>query len=351
MLKIFVSAFAGSLVFTWLAIKIANKFRVLDYPDTERKMHIRPVPLLGGVAVFSAYIIALLLNFHFSWKLKGIIIASFFIMISGLIDDVKKLSAGARLVIQVLCSLLVISFGMHLNIISDRLPFAYFLEVIITVIWIVGITNAMNFMDGIDGLAAGFAFIASGTFAAIAYQTGQPYFVFLNVALAGACLGFLVFNFYPAKIFLGDAGSSFLGFSLAVLAVMGEWAENRPIVALSIPLLILAVLIFDITYISVSRIARGKVKTFKEWIEYVDRDHLHHRLMGMGLSQVQTVLFIYLVSMVFALGALVLKKATTFQAVLLLFQGGLILVIVAVLMIAGRGYLEKNHFFKNRLKE
>ena len=116
-------------------------------------------------------------------------------------------------------------------------------------IWIVGITNALNCIDGVDGLAAGLIVIVSGTFFIIAYQTGQQYFAFLNAALGGACLGFLFFNFYPAKIFLGDAGSSFLGFMIASLAVMGEWAEKKPIVALSIPLLVLAILIFDMTYI------------------------------------------------------------------------------------------------------
>jgi UDP-GlcNAc:undecaprenyl-phosphate GlcNAc-1-phosphate transferase len=349
-LKIFLFSFISAVIFTWIAMKSAVKLDILDHP-AERKIHARPIPLLGGVAVFCAYVVALLANFHFSWALKGVVISSAFLMLAGLVDDTWELSAGARLLIQILCALLLVSFGLYINIIPDRLPFAFPLEVIITVLWIVGITNAMNFIDGADGLATGLALIASGTFFIIAYQTGQIYFAFLNIALAGACAGFLLFNFHPAKIFLGDAGSSFLGYTIASLAIMGEWAHKKPIVALSIPLLVLAVLIFDVIYISVSRIARKKVRTFREWIEYVGKDHLHHRLIGIGFSQRQTVLFIYLICIVFAIGALVLKKATTFQAVLLLLQGAFVLVVVTILMIVGQGHLEKSRMYESRLKE
>ena len=342
MLKVFILAFLGSIVFTFLAILIAKKFNIVDSPSA-RKVHTKPTPLLGGVAIFAAFILALLLNFSFSWELKGIVIAASIILLSSLVDDVKELPASIRLIVQVLCALVVISFGVRLNIIPDQTPLAVTIEAIITVIWIVGITNAMNFLDGIDGLAGGISFIAAGTFFVIAYQTGQIYFAYLNIALAGACLGFLFFNFHPAKIFLGDAGSSFLGFTLASLAVMGEWAEKSPIVALSIPLLILVVLIFDTAYISVARIYQGKVKNFKEWIEYVGQDHLHHRLMGLGLSQVQAVVFIYIVCLVFSLGALVLKHATILQAVLLLAQCVLVLTIVTVLMIIGRKNIEESN--------
>jgi len=349
-LKLFILAFSLSVLFTWLAIIIAKKANIVDSPDRESKIHTKPVPLLGGVALFLAYATALLLNYQFSWELKGVAIASFIVMLSGLIDDVRGLSASARLVIQILCAIVVVAFGVRINIVPDRFFFAYPLEAIITVIWIVGITNAMNFIDGADGLAAGLTAIAAGAFAIIAYQTGQIYFAFLNAALAGACLGFLVFNFHPAKIFLGDAGSAFLGFSIASLAAMGEWSGNMPIVALSIPLLTLSILIFDMIYISMSRIARKKVTSFKEWIEYVGKDHLHHRLMNMGFSQVQTVLFIYLIAIVFALGALALKESVTYQALLLLSQGVCILVTVMVLMIVGRGNMEKNRITETRLK-
>jgi UDP-GlcNAc:undecaprenyl-phosphate GlcNAc-1-phosphate transferase len=339
-----------SIIFTWIAIKIAKKWNIVDKPS-ERKIHTEPVPLLGGVAVYLAYVSALLFNFHFSWKLKGVVISATFVMLASLLDDVKELSALYRLVVQILCSVLLISFGVYLNIVPDRWPFAFQLEALITVLWIVGVTNAVNCIDGIDGLASGMIAIISGTFFVIAYQTGQGYFAFLNIALAGACLGFLIFNFSPAKIFLGDAGSSFLGFTIAALAVMGEWAEKKPIVALSIPLLMLAVPIFDIIYVTVSRVARKKVKTFKEWIDYVGTDHLHHRLIRIGFSQRQTALFVYMICVVFALGALVLKKATTFQAVLLLLQSAFVLIIVTILMIVGKKHVDKSRMYESQLKQ
>ncbi|MBD3379935.1 MAG: hypothetical protein GF408_05675 [Candidatus Omnitrophica bacterium] len=341
MLQLLLSSFLLSIVFTFSAIYVAKKKAILDRPS-ERKIHEKPVPLLGGVAVFSAFAAALLLNFRFSAELKGVCIASFFIMVSGLLDDLKDTSASFRLLVQVLCALVVVKSGVFLRIIPADIPFQYLIEVIVTVVWIVGITNAVNFMDGADGLAAGMACIVSATFFGIAYFTGQVYFSFINLALLGACLGFLVFNKRPARIFLGDAGSSFLGFSLGVFAVMGEWAENKPIVALSIPLIVLAIPIFDVIYITVARIGRGKVKTFRQWIEYVGKDHLHHRLMSLGFSQGQTVFFILSLNAALALGALVLKGASTYQAVLLLLQCASFLLIVTVLMLAGRNMGEKN---------
>ncbi len=349
MWKLFVYAFTGSVIFTWVAIKAAAKLGILDRPD-ERKAHSRPTPLLGGVAVYAACMLAILLNYHFSLALKGVVIGATFMLLSGLFDDIKGLPASLRLAVQIACSLLVVSFGVRLNIIPDNFPNAVLIEALITVLWIVGITNALNFMDGIDGLAAGLVVIAAGTFFIIAYQTGQYYFAFLNAALVGSCLGFLLFNFHPARIFLGDAGSSFLGFMIASLAVMGEWAEKNPIVALSIPILVLVLLIFDMVYITISRVYGKKVRSFREWIEYVGRDHLHHRLLGLGFTTVQTVVFIYIISMVFALGALALKRATVFQAALLLSQAFFILIIVSVLMLVGKNNLNKARSYKIREK-
>lgn len=342
MYKILLIAFGASLAFTWLARRVAIECNVFDIPSG-RKIHSAPAPLLGGLAVFAAYALALGLNFRFSIELKGIFIASAIIMLAGLVDDVKDLPALARLIIQVICAGIVIYCGVRIRIIPNTVPYAFAMESVITVLWIVGITNAINFMDGADGLATGIAVIAAGTFFTVAYLTGQDYFAFLNLALAGACLGFLFFNFHPAKIFLGDAGSSFLGFSLAALSVMGEWGDKNAVISLSIPLLVLAIPIFDIIYISISRIARGKVHTFREWIEYVGKDHLHHRLMAIGFTHVPMVLFIWLISLALAIDALVLKNATTYQALLLLLQGMIFLVIIMILMIAGRHSVENGN--------
>lgn len=350
MLKILLISFFESLVFTWIAMKAAAKLGILDQPAA-RKIHKKPVPLLGGVAVFAAFSLALLLNFRFSLGLKGIVLGSLILMLAGVVDDIRGLSARFRLLLQVLCSSIVIAHGVCLNTFPSAWAAGNVLNIVLTVLWMVGMTNAINFMDGADGLATGMAVIASGAFFFIAYQTGQTYFAFLTMALAGACLGFLVFNFHPAKIFLGDAGSSFLGFSLASLAVMGEWAEKNPIVALAIPTLILAVPIFDIVYISVSRVARGDVKDFQGWIEYVGKDHLHHRLAAMGFSHRESVTFIYLICAVFAVGALTLRGATTQQSLLLVLQAFIILTVITVLMIVGNENMAKRRHFEERIKE
>jgi UDP-GlcNAc:undecaprenyl-phosphate GlcNAc-1-phosphate transferase len=348
--KVFTLSFIASVIFTWMMIRLALRLGIVDDPS-ERKIHARSMPLLGGLAVYLAFVLAVVLNFRFSWQLKGVLISATFVMFSGLVDDVKELSALYRLVVQVLASLLLVSFGVYINIIPDHLPFAVPLEAVITVLWIVGVTNAINCIDGVDGLAAGLSAIISATFFIIALQTGQWYFAFLSIALMGACLGFLVFNFHPAKIFLGDAGSSFLGFTIASLAVMGEWAEGKPIVALSIPVLLLAVPVFDFIYITVARVAKGDIRNLKEWMEYVGTDHFHHRLLGIGFTQRQTVLFIYLIEVVFALGALTLRKADIPQALLLVLQSIFVLTIVTVLMVVGKGHLDKSLMFEDKLRK
>ena len=344
MINILAFSFIGSILLTFLCIYISRFFKLFDYPDS-RKQHCEPMPLLGGVAIFVSFSLALLVNYQFSWELKGVMLAASVILLMGLIDDLRGLPAMVRLLIQSACALTVVRFGVCLDIVSEGVPFSNYIDIGITVLWIIGITNAMNFLDGMDGVAAGISAIAAGTFFIVAYQTGQPYFAFLSLALMGACLGFLVFNSYPAKIFLGDSGSSFLGVTLATLAVMGEWASDRPLVALSVPILILAVPIFDVMYITVSRVASGKVKNFREWVEYVGRDHFHHRLLGLKFSVRQAVLFLYVVCLIISLGALLLVRATEVQAILLLAQAALVLVIISILMIVARGYLKESRLY------
>jgi UDP-GlcNAc:undecaprenyl-phosphate GlcNAc-1-phosphate transferase len=163
--------------------------------------------------------------------------------------------------------------------------------------------------------------------------------MFLAAALVGACLGFLPFNFRPrgASIFLGDAGASFIGFTLAGLAVMGEWADNDPIVALFTPALILGVPLFDIAFVGVVRVVTGRVHSVHEWLAYTGRDHIHHRFEALGLSRAQSVFLIYFISATLGLSALLLGEATTREAVLVLLQAGCVLAIIAVLEVVGRG--------------
>lgn len=339
-LSVFASSFLLSLLLTPLIRKLALRCKIVDYPN-ERKIHLHPTPLLGGVVIYIAFTVAVLFNFHFSLPLKGIMLGASFIMLMGLIDDIRSIPASVRLAVQVLTALVLIRYGVMVTFLPNVL-WGKIGEIIITILWVVGITNALNFLDGMDGLASGLVVIAAGIFFVIAIQTEQLYLGYLTIALAGATLGFIPYNFYPARIFLGDSGSSFLGFSLASLAMMGGWAENNPMVALSVPLLVLGVPIFDMIYITAARIKQRKVTNFRSWIEYVGKDHLHHRLFNLGFGQRQVVFFIYMLSLCLGLSAVALtstftpplraRVGFTNTAVLLLLQAALIFLVITILM-------------------
>lgn len=303
-------------------------------PD-ERKIHLKPIPLLGGAVIYISFAFAIIHNSEFSLQLKGIALGATLIMLAGLIDDIFSLSAKLKLFIQIIATLIMIKYGVVLTFLPNVL-WGQIGEILLTIFWVVGITNALNFMDGMDGLAAGITAISSFCFFIIALQTNQSYLAFLTIALVGACLGFLPYNFKPASIFLGDAGSAFLGFTLAGLGIMGAWSEGDPIVSFSIPILILGVLIFDMLYITIARIRAGKVRGLREWIEYIGKDHLHHRLFNLGLSEVKTVIFIYLLTLCLGISAIILREVSLIDASLLLLHTVILFGIVVILMLAGR---------------
>jgi UDP-GlcNAc:undecaprenyl-phosphate GlcNAc-1-phosphate transferase len=178
--------------------------------------------------------------------------------------------------------------------------------------------------------------IGSLSFFVVAQITEQPYLGYLTIALAGSCLAFLIFNFKPASIFLGDTGSTFLGFTLAGIAIMGGWAEKDPKVALSLPVLVLSVFIFDMVYITIARISQGVVKTIKEWIEYTGKDHLHHRLLTLGFTETQTVLLIYLIAACLGISGINLRAPEDLRIYFGFLQAFFIFVIIVILMLAGR---------------
>jgi UDP-GlcNAc:undecaprenyl-phosphate/decaprenyl-phosphate GlcNAc-1-phosphate transferase len=201
------------------------------------------------------------------------------------------------------------------------------------------VTNAVQFLDGMDGLAGGLGVIAGLFFAVTAYQTGQGYLFFLAAPLVGACLGFLPYNFRPggAQIFLGDSGASFIGFTLAGVAVMGEWSDDDPLVALLTPALILAVPLFDIAFVGIVRVVTGKVHTLREWLAYTGKDHIHHRFEAAGLTKRQSVLLIYFIAGTLGLSAILLKQSSRQEAGVILIQAACVLAIIAILEGVGRG--------------
>ncbi len=338
-LFLFFFSFIIAFLSTKVIRRVAVKLKILDLPD-ERKIHKEPVPLLGGLAIYISYVITIFLNFSFSIELKGIILGGTIILLIGLIDDIKHLPAKWKLVGQVVASSTLILFGVKLSFLPN-VWWGYGGEVLLTIIWIVGITNAANFFDGMDGLAAGLIAIGSLSFFIVAQITGQPYLAYLTIALAGSCLGFLKFNFKPASIFLGDTGSTFLGFTLAGIAIMGGWAERNPKVALSLPLLVLSIFIFDMVYITITRIFKGVVRSFKEWIEYTGKDHLHHRLLTLGFNELQTVLLIYLIAACLGISGINLRASEDLRIYLEFIQAFFIFVIIVILMLAGRRLTRK----------
>ncbi len=259
-----------------------------------------------------------------------------------------SLSSEVRLIAQLGVSLYVAFSGLMVSFMPDHW-WGNLLAIAITVSWIIGIINATNFIDGVDGLATGMAVIAAGFFFLITLHLQQYHVALIAAVLLGCGLGFLIFNFKPAKIILGDGGSTFIGFVLACIALYGGWSSWGPIIALGIPILILGVLIFDVIYITISRIKNGQVRTFKEWLDYHGRDHFHHRLMNIGFKEHEAVLFIYMITVVLGLSALVIEHARiSYPVVILLIQASLIFLIISILMLVGREIVEESNEEKSR---
>jgi len=335
-LHIFIISLLFSLILTPLMRILGKGLNILDVPN-ERKIHKKPTPLLGGLAIYMAFAIAVIHNFDFSREMKGVAIGGTIILLMGLLDDIRELPSTLRLFGQLLSVSIVMLFGVRLSFLPNN-PWGNIGEILLTIIWVIGISNALNFFDGMDGLAAGCAVIQAFFLSIVAHQTRQHYLGYLSVALVGSSLGFLPYNFRPrrpATIFLGDSGSTFLGFTLASLAIMSNWAANHPLKAFSAPVLIMGVLIFDMVYITISRIVTKKVSTFKELLDYVGKDHLHHRLNSIGLNKKQTVLFIYLINICLGISAVVLLNVRTIDVILLIFQAVAIGLIISILEILG----------------
>ncbi len=316
---------------------IARRQGIMDVPDG-RKLHGEPIPLLGGIAIYLAFLVSLLANSILPPAIWGLLIGGTLTIGISLVDDIRPLPASLKLGILTGAALIVIASGTSLTLFPTGVLWGQALNVALTVFWIVGITSAMNFFDGMDGMAAGLAAIAAFFLGVIAFQSQQVFLGWVAAALLGTTLGFLPYNFRPggrATIFLGDAGSNFLGFILAALAVKGEWAANSMVDAVA-PLLIFGVFIYDMLYTTIERVALGKVKSVREWIDYVGRDHLHHRMEKVLGRKEYATLFVYALSFTLGLQATILLMASPAASYLLVLQAVIILACVTVLERRGR---------------
>lgn len=322
-LLIFLTAFVLSLIFTPIAIKIAPIIGAVDIPKDNRRMHTKTMPRFGGLAIYIGTVASMLIFLPFSGKLMGVIAGGTLIFLVGIIDDLKNLPAKFKLICQILCAFILFQFSVRISFIGNPFGEGYYylpwiVSLIVTIIWIVGITNTINLIDGLDGLAGGVAFIASISIAYIAYINQSPEASMAMLAIAGGALGFLPFNFNPAKIFMGDGGALFLGFMLAGLSVISP-TKSATMLATIVPVLVLGLPIFDTAFAILRRLIN------KRPIMEADKGHLHHRIMAAGLGQRRTVLTLYAISGVMGAAAILISRD--------LYIESLILVIIAATLI------------------
>lgn len=313
---------------------LAFMFSVIDLPGG-RKIHERGTPLLGGVGIYCGAMLAFIFLPAKPAFLLPVVSGATLILVVGLLDDIHGLSPKIRLVWQFIAASLVIAGGYRI----DFLPEVFWggmLEVVISYVWIIGVTNAFNYLDGMDGLAAGSAVLNFGFLGCILFVTGQYELAVFSIILAVCTLGFLPYNFRGnAKIFLGDAGSTFLGFMLAATALIGHWAQDN-IVKIGIPVLILGVPIFDMIFTTIMRIKEGKVTSIAEWLRYGGRDHFHHYLVDIGLLPTGAVSFIYWINISLGISAFMVSNDRAIEGILALVQAAIIFGVIATLMVVGK---------------
>ena len=332
----FIAATLMSLIATPIVRKLAFKIGAVDVPKDDRRVHKKAMPLMGGLAIFAAVIVSVLIFLPLDKTTFSILIGGTLIVISGIIDDLKDMSPKVKLLFQILAGVVLILGGIKVDFITNpftsnsSLLYLRWLSIPITLFWVVGITNTLNLIDGLDGLAAGVAMISSLSLMLVASKFGYGEITILSAIVAGACLGFLPFNFNPAKIFMGDTGALFLGFMLAAISIEGVM-KSVATIAVIVPILILGVPIFDTTFAIFRRLLNGQS------IMAADKGHLHHRLLNKGFSQKKTVLILYGISSIFGLFAVLIAKANSRQAVYL----SVALFIGSVLMAIKIGLFEK----------
>lgn len=343
----FALAFIIAFTSTPIARKLAFQLGAVDVPKDDRRMHKKPIALMGGAAIAVGYLVSVLFSavlpvkiFTPGRELIGMLAGIAIIAVMGVLDDVKTLRAWVKLLFQLAAAFAVVFISdtriqVVTNPFSDigytRFPEA--VSYILTILWIVGITNAINLIDGLDGLAAGVSSICSLSLFFVSYlrtdldPATKIYTLIITAALAGSTLGFLPYNFNPAKIFMGETGSAFLGFTLGVITIQGG-LKTYAAISIAIPLLVLGLPLFDTIFAILRRVTSGKS------IMEADRGHLHHKLIDMGLSQRQSVVVMYTASAALGLCAIVLADRGAISAIILLLA-------VAVFVVGGAKYMNE----------
>ncbi|MBB6454515.1 UDP-GlcNAc:undecaprenyl-phosphate GlcNAc-1-phosphate transferase [Salirhabdus euzebyi] len=339
--------FVTALAITPLIKMLAYKIGATDNPD-HRKVHQVVMPRLGGLAIFMSFILGVLIinpSEHFHLPIIDlsttsihlpIVIGSFIIIFTGICDDIIQISPKWKLLGQLVAAIIVVVVGdIRLEFINlpfgGQLSFGEYLSIPITLIWIIGITNAINLIDGLDGLAAGVSAIALFSIAGMAVMMGNPYVMVMALIVGVSALGFLVFNFYPAKIFMGDTGALFLGYMISVLSLLGF--KNVTFVSLIVPILILAVPILDTAFAIIRRLIN------KQPLSSPDKSHMHHCLIRIGYTHKQTVLVIYLMSAMFGIAAFIFSQTTIWGSFIVL----LFILVAVELLVEKIGLIKEDY--------
>ena len=324
-----------ALISTPVIRSLAFRVGAVDVPRDARRMHDHPIPRMGGLAIFFGFILSVLIFLPLTPELRGMLLGAVVIVILGILDDIFALPALPKFFVQIGAALIAVLHGNRIDFLSNPNVFSKdpfwelgWLAVPITVLWIVGITNAVNLIDGLDGLACGVSTISSMTMLVIALSVAEPDVAVLMGALSGACIGFLPYNLNPAKIFMGDTGSTFLGFVLAVVSIQGLF-KYATIISFAVPFLMLGLPIFDTCFAILRRVSRGQ-SPMKP-----DRGHIHHRLIDMGFTQKQAVAVLYIISAILGLSAVVLTTIGVVRAMLFL------LALCAAGAVAGKLFLDR----------
>lgn len=313
-----VVALVVALVATPVVKNLAIRVKAVDVPKDGRRMHDHPIPRMGGLAIFLGFLLSVLLFLDLNAQMRGMLLGAVIIVVLGIFDDIYSLRAMFKFVVQIIAALVAVLSGNVIETLSNPNVFSAdpywnlgILAVPATVIWIVAITNAVNLIDGLDGLACGVSTISSMTLLVIALVVSEGNVAILMAALAGGCIGFLPYNMNPAKIFMGDTGSTFLGYILAVVSIQGLF-KFYTIISFAVPFLMLGLPIFDTCFAIFRRVSHGQSPMAP------DRGHIHHRLIDMGFSQKQAVAVLYIISAILGLSAVVLTTTNVLKAMLFL---------------------------------
>lgn len=323
--------------------RFAYKIGAIDVPKDSRRMHKRPIPRLGGLAIFIGFLGAMLLFYRFDIQMLSILLGAMIIVVLGIFDDVLALGAKFKFLVQIIAAAIPVCVGgMKIEFFTSFNPFSsepYFslgvFAIPVTIIWIVGITNAVNLIDGLDGLAVGVSSIASLTMLAVGLLNYEIGVAIVMACLTGACLGFMPYNFNPAEIFMGDTGSTFLGYMLATMSISGFF-KFYAVISFAVPLLILGLPIFDTISAITRRVLEGRSPMSP------DRGHVHHRLVDMGFNVKQAVAILYAISGTLGLAAVVLTTSGEAKAMLLLLAAILAIAVGAWMLVIRRKTSKEN---------